>query len=63
MAWRDPPREAAHGEVKATPKEMNWACLAQEAGSKELKDTIYLHERAPEAMGGLGIIGSVGAIL
>jgi hypothetical protein len=47
MARGGPPREAGHGEVEATPKEMNGARLAQEAGAKKLEDPIGLHERPP----------------
>src|SRR4030095_1696051 len=42
---------------------MNGACLTQEAGAEELEDAIDLDERAPEAMGRSGVVGSVGAIL
>src|SRR5215831_2744801 len=58
-----PPRETGHGEVEAAPKEMNRACLAQEAGSKKLEYAIGLDERAPKAVGGGGVVGGVGAVL
>ena len=42
---------------------MDGAGLAHEAAAEKLKDAIDLEEGTPKAMGGVGIVGSVGLVL
>ena len=58
-----PPGEARDREVEAAPEEVHRARLSEEAAPEQLEDAIGLDEHPPEAMGRLGVVAGVGAVL
>ena len=54
--------EARDAEVEASPEEMDWTALADEAGAKLLEDIFTEDQDAPEAVGEFGIVGGVQGI-
>src|SRR5262249_6903557 len=63
MERRRTPGKARHGEVEATPEEMNRAYFAKEAGAELLEDAIGLGEHSPKSMRSAGVIGPMPMVL
>jgi hypothetical protein len=56
MGRRAPPGEARHRQIEAAPEEMHRARLAEKAAAEQLEHPVGLHQRAPEAVRGLGVV-------
>src|SRR5690242_1723887 len=63
MARRRAAGKTRRSEIEAAPEKVDRARLAEEASAECAEHALHLDQRAPEAAGGLPIIGSLGTIL
>src|SRR5450755_1134804 len=60
--WSDTAAEAGHSEIKASPKELNRAGLADEPCAKLFEHDVAPHQDPPETVNRISIVGGVDVV-
>src|SRR5690349_17955015 len=63
MRWCGSSGKTGDREIKTSPEKMHWTAFAAETGTKFFQDAIGLQKNAPETIGCLRIVASMGLVL